>query len=206
MGSWDHGLLNKSIDLCFLVAGWTWKVHSGGVSSVPSASSSQWGKPPDNVDYFDQALECTELWYKLHRCWLPGERLLLLRYRVQAGTEVLGFKPGLGQPTQDQVSSCAGRSSPVHCSLLDRGYDNDHRLITASCRAFTVTAVAQLCLLGTTWIFGCFQFGDSPAISYIFTILNSLQGVLLFVMHCLLYKPVCRGFCIHLFENIMYIV
>ena len=76
-----------------------------------------------------------------------------------------------------------------------RGSDKDYRLIISSCRAFTITAVAQLCVLGTTWIFGCFQFGDGPsAMSYVFTILNSLQGVLLFVMHCLLYKPVCTWF------------
>ena len=76
-----------------------------------------------------------------------------------------------------------------------RGSDKDYRLIISSCRAFIITAVAQLCVLGTTWIFGCFQFGNSPsAMSYVFTILNSLQGVLLFVMHCLLYKPVCTWF------------
>ncbi|XP_071772978.2 adhesion G protein-coupled receptor E5 [Centroberyx gerrardi] len=58
-------------------------------------------------------------------------------------------------------------------------------------KAFTITAVAQLCVLGTMWIFGCFQFeGGTAAMSYLFTILSSLQGVLLFVMHCLLSKQV----------------
>ncbi|CAL8273721.1 unnamed protein product [Lota lota] len=71
-------------------------------------------------------------------------------------------------------------------SSLNPDLDNLHRI-----KAFTITAVAQLCVLGTTWIFGCFQFESGPiAMSYVFTILNSLQGVLLFVMHCLLYKPV----------------
>ncbi|KAI4882402.1 hypothetical protein NFI96_025167, partial [Prochilodus magdalenae] len=58
-------------------------------------------------------------------------------------------------------------------------------------KSFTITAIAQLCVLGTMWIFGCFQFeGRSPVMSYLFTILNSLQGVLVFVMHCLLSKQV----------------
>uniref|UniRef100_A0A8C7J4D7 CD97 antigen-like n=1 Tax=Oncorhynchus kisutch TaxID=8019 RepID=A0A8C7J4D7_ONCKI len=58
-------------------------------------------------------------------------------------------------------------------------------------KAFTITAVAQLCVLGTMWIFGCFQFEESTlAMSYLFTILNSLQGVLVFLMHCLLSKQV----------------
>uniref|UniRef100_A0A4W5RF60 Si:ch211-241f5.3 n=1 Tax=Hucho hucho TaxID=62062 RepID=A0A4W5RF60_9TELE len=58
-------------------------------------------------------------------------------------------------------------------------------------KAFTITAVAQLCVLGTMWIFGCFQFEESTlAMSYLFTILNSMQGVLVFLMHCLLSKQV----------------
>ncbi|XP_058508539.1 adhesion G protein-coupled receptor E5 [Solea solea] len=60
-------------------------------------------------------------------------------------------------------------------------------------KTFTVTAVAQLCLLGTMWIFGCFQFDEGTvAMSYLFTIFGSLQGVMLFVMHCLFSKQV-RG-------------
>ncbi|XP_023260071.1 CD97 antigen-like [Seriola lalandi dorsalis] len=58
-------------------------------------------------------------------------------------------------------------------------------------KAFTVTAVAQLCVLGTMWIFGCFQFEEGTiAMSYLFTILGSLQGVMLFIMHCLFSKQV----------------
>ncbi|XP_041812697.1 adhesion G protein-coupled receptor E2 [Chelmon rostratus] len=58
-------------------------------------------------------------------------------------------------------------------------------------KAFIITAVAQLCVLGTMWIFGCFQFeGGTLAMSYLFTIFCSLQGVMLFVMHCLFSKQV----------------
>ncbi|KAM6904700.1 adhesion G protein-coupled receptor E5-like [Xenentodon cancila] len=58
-------------------------------------------------------------------------------------------------------------------------------------KAFIITAVAQLCLLGTMWIFGCFQFEKSTiAMSYLFTIFGSLQGAMLFVMHCLFSKQV----------------
>ncbi|KAJ8001457.1 hypothetical protein DPEC_G00169690 [Dallia pectoralis] len=59
-------------------------------------------------------------------------------------------------------------------------------------RTFTVTAVAQLCVLGIMWIFGVFQFQEegTMVMTYVFTILNSLQGALLFIMHCLLNKTV----------------
>uniref|UniRef100_A0A3Q1KFQ4 Si:ch211-241f5.3 n=1 Tax=Anabas testudineus TaxID=64144 RepID=A0A3Q1KFQ4_ANATE len=57
--------------------------------------------------------------------------------------------------------------------------------------AFTITAVAQLCVLGTMWIFGCFQFAEGTIVtSYLFTIFASFQGVMLFVMHCLFSKQV----------------
>src|SRR6218665_2895607 len=41
-------------------------------------------------------------------------------------------------------------------------------------------------LLGSTWVFGFFYVNkDSLFMAYIFTILNSLQGLFIFVFHCL---------------------
>ncbi|XP_053150768.1 adhesion G protein-coupled receptor E5 isoform X2 [Hemicordylus capensis] len=69
-------------------------------------------------------------------------------------------------------------------------------------RVLTVTAIAQLCILGTTWIFGLFQFNSRTLfVSYIFTILNTLQGIFIFLLHCLLknqvrddyYRLFCQG-------------
>ncbi|XP_069023892.1 adhesion G protein-coupled receptor E5 [Embiotoca jacksoni] len=58
-------------------------------------------------------------------------------------------------------------------------------------KAFTVTAIAQMCILGLMWVFGAFLFRKEAIVeAYIFTILNSLQGALLFLMHCLLSKQV----------------
>ncbi|XP_048051013.1 adhesion G protein-coupled receptor E5-like isoform X2 [Megalobrama amblycephala] len=64
-------------------------------------------------------------------------------------------------------------------------------------RGFTVTAVAQLCVLGGMWVFGCFLFQHegTQVLLYLFTILNSLQGALIFIMHCLLSKPVREEYC-----------
>nr|XP_055062460.1 adhesion G protein-coupled receptor E5-like isoform X1 [Misgurnus anguillicaudatus] len=64
-------------------------------------------------------------------------------------------------------------------------------------RGFTVTAVAQLCILGGMWIFGCFLFQEKGTLVllYLFTILNSLQGALIFIMHCLLSKVVREEYC-----------
>ncbi|XP_042575715.1 adhesion G protein-coupled receptor E2 isoform X1 [Cyprinus carpio] len=71
-------------------------------------------------------------------------------------------------------------------SSLNPDLDSLHKI-----KAFTVTAIAQLCILGIMWVFGCFQFNENTlAMSYIFTILSSLQGVLMFIMHCWLSKQV----------------
>ncbi|XP_034441282.1 CD97 antigen isoform X1 [Hippoglossus hippoglossus] len=62
-------------------------------------------------------------------------------------------------------------------------------------KAFTVTAIAQMCILGLMWMFGTLLFQEGTIHSrtvsaYIFTILNSLQGALVFILHCLLSKQV----------------
>ncbi|XP_037673990.1 adhesion G protein-coupled receptor E5 isoform X2 [Choloepus didactylus] len=58
-------------------------------------------------------------------------------------------------------------------------------------RVLTITAVAQLFVLGCTWVFGLFLFNPhSWVLSYTFTVLNCLQGLFLFLLHCLLNKKV----------------
>ncbi|KAM9242404.1 adhesion G protein-coupled receptor E5 isoform 6-T6 [Dugong dugon] len=58
-------------------------------------------------------------------------------------------------------------------------------------RMLTSTAVAQIFVLGSTWVFGLFLFDPrSWVLSYIFSILNCLQGFFLFLLHCLLNKKV----------------
>ncbi|CAJ0929329.1 unnamed protein product [Ranitomeya imitator] len=58
-------------------------------------------------------------------------------------------------------------------------------------RLLIFKAFSQLFILGCTWIIGLFQFGsDYLVASYIFTICNSLQGVYIFIVHCLLNRQV----------------
>lgn len=61
-------------------------------------------------------------------------------------------------------------------------------------RVLTITAIAQLVVLGCTWVFGLFIFNPrSLVLMYAFTILNCLQGFFLFLLHCLLNKKVGPG-------------
>ncbi|XP_045848297.1 adhesion G protein-coupled receptor E1 isoform X2 [Meles meles] len=58
-------------------------------------------------------------------------------------------------------------------------------------RLLTLKAFAQLFILGCSWVLGLFQIGPMASImAYLFTIINSLQGTFIFVIHCLLNRQV----------------
>ncbi|XP_004688911.1 PREDICTED: LOW QUALITY PROTEIN: EGF-like module-containing mucin-like hormone receptor-like 1 [Condylura cristata] len=58
-------------------------------------------------------------------------------------------------------------------------------------RLLTVKAFAQLFILGCSWVLGIFQIGPlASAMAYLFTIINSLQGTFIFLIHCLLSRQV----------------
>ncbi|XP_027624790.1 putative adhesion G protein-coupled receptor E4P isoform X2 [Tupaia chinensis] len=62
-------------------------------------------------------------------------------------------------------------------------------------RVMTFKAIAQLFILGCSWSLGFFVVEEvgktvGSVIAYLFTIINVLQGVLLFVVHCLLNRQV----------------
>ncbi|KAI2667178.1 Adhesion G protein-coupled receptor L2 [Labeo rohita] len=56
-------------------------------------------------------------------------------------------------------------------------------------RSWVFGAFALLCLVCLTWSFGLFFLNDSSVImAYLFTIFNTLQGMFIFIFHCLLQK------------------
>ncbi|XP_066128149.1 adhesion G protein-coupled receptor E2-like isoform X2 [Saccopteryx bilineata] len=58
-------------------------------------------------------------------------------------------------------------------------------------RMLTFKAMAQLFLLGCTWCLGILQVGPAAhAMAYLFIIINSLQGIFIFLMYCLLSQQV----------------
>ncbi|XP_048651082.1 adhesion G protein-coupled receptor E2-like isoform X4 [Marmota marmota marmota] len=58
-------------------------------------------------------------------------------------------------------------------------------------RMLTFKAMAHLFILGCTWCLGVLQVGPiAPVMAYLFTIVNSLQGVFIFLVYCLLSQQV----------------
>uniref|UniRef100_A0A4W3J3L4 Adhesion G protein-coupled receptor L3 n=1 Tax=Callorhinchus milii TaxID=7868 RepID=A0A4W3J3L4_CALMI len=62
-------------------------------------------------------------------------------------------------------------------------------------KSWVIGAIALLCLLGLTWAFGLMFINDSTVImAYLFTIFNSLQGMFIFIFHCVLQKKVRKEY------------
>ncbi|XP_070563629.1 adhesion G protein-coupled receptor L2-like isoform X2 [Ptychodera flava] len=56
-------------------------------------------------------------------------------------------------------------------------------------------ACVLLCLLGITWVFGILYINkETMVIAYVFTIFNSLQGLFIFVFHCLMNEKVTKEY------------
>uniref|UniRef100_A0A3Q4N418 EGF-like module-containing mucin-like hormone receptor-like 1-like n=1 Tax=Neolamprologus brichardi TaxID=32507 RepID=A0A3Q4N418_NEOBR len=70
-------------------------------------------------------------------------------------------------------------------SSVNPDLDDLHKI-----EAFTISAVAQLFVLGNTWIFGSFQFQENHTAMAYLTIFGSLEGVTLFAVYCLFSRQV----------------
>ncbi|XP_042319881.1 adhesion G protein-coupled receptor E3 [Sceloporus undulatus] len=58
-------------------------------------------------------------------------------------------------------------------------------------RSLILKAVAHVFILGVTWCLGLFQYGPlATVMAYLFTITNSVQGIFIFLVHCLFNKKV----------------
>ncbi|KAL1023888.1 hypothetical protein UPYG_G00048550 [Umbra pygmaea] len=62
-------------------------------------------------------------------------------------------------------------------------------------KSWVIGAIALLCLLGLTWAFGLMYINESTVVmAYLFTIFNSLQGMFIFIYHCILQKKVRKEY------------
>ncbi|CAM2109728.1 unnamed protein product [Caretta caretta] len=109
-------------------------------------------------------------------------------------------------PTRMCAGSCANRvtdtSGPRELTIETTNSDNVLpglliRLliwfaeVTLVIWLLTFKAIAQVFILGCTWIFSLLQVGPAATVmAYLFTIINSLQGAFIFLVHCLLNKQV----------------
>ncbi|XP_063153815.1 adhesion G protein-coupled receptor E3-like [Candoia aspera] len=62
-------------------------------------------------------------------------------------------------------------------------------------RSLIFKAIAHVFILGVTWCFGLFQHGLlQDVMAYLFIITNSVQGIFIFLVHCLLNQKVRKAY------------
>ncbi|KAM9168672.1 adhesion G protein-coupled receptor E3-like [Mergus octosetaceus] len=61
-------------------------------------------------------------------------------------------------------------------------------------RLMTFKALAHVCILGCTWGLGLLQAQGGEVVDFIFTIINSLQGAFIFLVHCVLNRQVTEQY------------
>ena len=60
-------------------------------------------------------------------------------------------------------------------------------------------------LLGLTWSFGLFYISEHTVVmAYLFTIMNSLQGLFIFIFHCAMNEKVKRSICVLLITSLIF--
>jgi len=103
-------------------------------------------------------------------CWLKVDNHFVLSFIIPAVIVIF--------------SNIGFLSFAIHSMLIHKSStSNNHSLIVSYMKGVGVL----MCLLGSTWIFGLlFLAINSLFLAYAFTILNSLQGVGIFVFQCLL--------------------
>ncbi|XP_059846831.1 adhesion G protein-coupled receptor E1-like [Hypanus sabinus] len=71
--------------------------------------------------------------------------------------------------------------------LLRRHFNSRNKEVSKlkETKTLTIKAAARMFVLGTTWIFGIFHVDQSTAVfSHLFTVINSLQGLFVFLIYC----------------------
>ncbi|XP_072925637.1 adhesion G protein-coupled receptor E3-like [Hemitrygon akajei] len=77
--------------------------------------------------------------------------------------------------------------------LLRRHFNSRNKEVSKlkETKTLTIKAAARMFVLGTTWIFGIFQVDKSTAVfSHLFTVINSLQGLFVFLIYCVFNRRV----------------
>ncbi|NWU38166.1 AGRG3 protein, partial [Hylia prasina] len=126
--------------------------------------------------YGEYSIQTTDHQVLAHLCWITSKHLLV-HYITNCGYFGLIFLFNM---------AVFGVVTQKSCSLQGTGAVQGHR------KPWKVALVAAglFCLLGATWALAFLTYGiSSTPVLYLFTILNSLQGIFIFIWLVILYYP-----------------
>ncbi|NWV75604.1 AGRG3 protein, partial [Dasyornis broadbenti] len=147
--------------LCLI--GWGFPVLVVGVAGVIGS-------------YGEFSIQTTDHEVIVHLCWITSKHLLV-HYITNCGYFGLIFLFNM---------AVFGVVTQKSCSLLGTAAVQGYR------KPWKVALVAAglFCLLGATWVLAFLTYSiSSPPVLYLFTILNSLQGIFIFIWLVVLYYP-----------------
>ncbi|NXD30093.1 AGRG3 protein, partial [Spelaeornis formosus] len=145
------------------LAGWGFPVLVVGVAGVIGS-------------YGEYSIQTVDQQVIAHLCWITSKHLLV-HYITNCGYFGLIFLFNM---------AVFGVVTQKSCSLQSTGAVQGYR------KPWKVALVAAglFCLLGATWALAFLTYGiSSTAVLYLFTILNSLQGIFIFIWLVVLYYP-----------------
>uniref|UniRef100_A0A671EPQ3 Adhesion G protein-coupled receptor E2 n=1 Tax=Rhinolophus ferrumequinum TaxID=59479 RepID=A0A671EPQ3_RHIFE len=133
--------------------------------------------------------------------FLTARNLTVVNYSsVSRFMKKFMFPVGYGVPAVIVAISAASGphlyGTPTRCWMNGNGFDSVVLCLPWASllllpRMLTFKATAQLFILGCTWCLGILQVGPAArAMAYLFTIINSLQGVFIFLVYCVLSQQV----------------
>ncbi|NWT61228.1 AGRG3 protein, partial [Erythrocercus mccallii] len=126
--------------------------------------------------YGEYSIQTTDHQVLAHLCWITSKHLLV-HYITNCGYFGLIFLFNM---------AVFGVVTQKSCSLQGTGAVQGYR------KPWKVALVAAglFCLLGATWALAFLTYGiSSTPVLYVFTILNSLQGIFIFIWLVILYYP-----------------
>uniref|UniRef100_A0A672TR66 Adhesion G protein-coupled receptor G3 n=1 Tax=Strigops habroptila TaxID=2489341 RepID=A0A672TR66_STRHB len=128
----------------------------------------------DSYGEYTEPLEA--LWLSLFRCWITSKHFLV-HYITNCGYFSFIFLFNI---------AVFGVVIQKSCSLQGTGVvQGDHKAWKVA-----LVAVGLFCLLGATWAMAFLTHGTSSvAMLYLFTILNCIQGIFIFIWLVVLYYP-----------------
>ncbi|NXK64272.1 AGRG3 protein, partial [Sylvietta virens] len=126
--------------------------------------------------YGEYTIQTTDHQVIAHLCWITSKHLLV-HYITNCGYFGLIFLFNMAVFGVVTHKSCS-----LQCTGAVQGYRKPWKV--------ALVAAGLFCLLGATWALAFLTYGiSSTPMLYLFTILNSLQGIFIFIWLVILYYP-----------------
>ncbi|XP_019631460.1 PREDICTED: adhesion G protein-coupled receptor L2-like isoform X3 [Branchiostoma belcheri] len=174
---------------------------TGDSRRFPSGLSSDWGNVTDSVSLPATNQQVVALLYgdSLGTYLKPSAANRTVNSRIISASLGNGSTPG--QLGDNQKVTIVLQHTDINFGFLiialrvvyshKSGKKMKHFKTGTKFKSWIRGSLTLLCLLGVTWVFGVLYLDKGTVVfAYVFTVTNSLQGLFIFIFHCLLNEKV----------------